>query len=85
MNNRATVERNACNTCHGGQPVQGRTAGAADGSDGEEDDAELLAQEALLEADGDGVKPPPPAHMALQVCCQSVSQILPQNMLHRLL
>eukprot|EP00892_Ulva_mutabilis_P004997 jgi/Ulvmu1/286/UM001_0290.1 len=40
--------------------------GAADGSD-DEDDSGQLAQEARIGADADGVKPAPPAHMALQV------------------
>lgn len=38
-----------------------------DDSDDDNRDPEELAREALLEADADGVMPPPPAHTALQV------------------
>lgn len=47
------------NACH---------TGADDASGEDEDDPARLAKEALLEAEADSVKPPPPAHTALQVC-----------------
>lgn len=44
------------------------TSGADDESVDGDEDAERLAKLALLEAEADVVKPPPPAHTALQVC-----------------